>query len=97
MVSLNFMKRIYITKLLNKQKELGDTIKIINGNTTIDERIETYNKFNSGEYTNISITESLVLSGGVRYEKNNDEIEIVFLDDISEDKKKYVLSRMNIN
>jgi len=91
------MKRIYITKLLNKQKELGDTIKIINGNTTIDERIETYNKFNSGEYTNISITESLVLSGGVRYEKNNDEIEIVFLDDISEDKKKYVLSRMNIN
>jgi hypothetical protein len=50
------MKTIYITKLLNKQKELGDTIKIINGNTTIDERIETYNKFNSGEYTNISIT-----------------------------------------
>ena len=91
------MKTIFITKLIKKQEELDSETKIVNGKVTPDKRIEIYNKFNSGDYLNFSITESIVLLGGVRYKKNGEDIKVVFLDDITDDKKKYILSRMNIN
>lgn len=91
------MKTIFITKFIKRQKELNSNIKIINGSINTKERIKTYNDFNEDIEINISITESIVLLGGIRYNKNNNEIKIVFLDDIDDDKKRYILSRMNIN
>jgi hypothetical protein len=91
------MKTIFITKLIKNQDLLDSDVKIINGKTPVNERIKIYNGFNSGEYNKISITESIVITGGVRYKKKNEEIKIIFLDEIDEIKKDYILSRMNIN
>ena len=92
------MKTIFITKNVEIQDTFLDlNIKIINSKTPLHERFKIYNGFFSGEYDKISITESLAVLGGVRYDKNNDEIQIIFIDDIDDDRKKYIIERMNIN
>jgi len=91
------MKTIFITKLIKSQEILDSDVKIINGKTPIDDRLTIYNGFNVGKYNKISITESIAIAGGVRYNKNNEEIKVVFLDQIDDEKKHYILSRMNIN
>ena len=93
------MKTIFITKYIKVQETLiNPNIKIINGRTPLCERLKIYKGFVNGEYDKISITESIVVSGGVNYGINsNNEIQIVFMDNIDDNQKNYILSRMNIN
>lgn len=90
------MKEIYISRFISTQEGLDNSIKIINGKIPIENRIKIYNDFNENKIKKISITESLIISGGVRYKRNGLEINVIFLDEFNNERKNFILSRMNI-
>ena len=90
------MKKIYITKTVSAQNQLDVSILKINGSTPLADRIKIYNDFNENISNEISITNAIIIGGGVRYLKNGKDIDVIFNDEIDDSERELIVSRMNI-
>jgi len=89
-------KTIYVTKYLDTQKNIGPDVVKINGRVAVDERADIYDKFNKNFIEKISVTEAVIRLGGVHYDKNGKEIDVIFLDDIDFITQENILKRINL-
>ncbi|BBI90462.1 hypothetical protein HYO65_gp070 [Tenacibaculum phage PTm1] len=92
------IKTIYISKYLSTQNNLitVDTVVCINGSVTVDDRKEIFRKFNENEVDGISVTVPFIKVGGFRIIENGRPINIVFTDDVPEQTRQKLLTKINI-